>query len=791
MPRLTSPIEELLPHYEVVVVGSGYGGGAAAARLARAGRRVAVLERGREFLPGEFPRDGEGFRREVQAEVGGLRGERGRIGDRRGLFDFRVGEGISALVGCGVGGTSLINANVCLWPEARVFEEPRWPRALREDVSGGLAAGRARAEAMLRPTTVPEGEPRLGKLAALEEAATRLGERAVRLPLAVTFADETAPTGARRRACRLCGDCVTGCNHEAKSTVADTYLVDAHNHGAAIFAEVAALWVAREGWRWRVYYDVPGYGRDRFDAPPLSLTADVVVLAAGTLGTTEILLRSRAAGLPLSPRLGERFSGNGDVIGFGYNTAARAAAVGWGAREAGEPVGPLLTAMIDRRGQARLEDGMVIQDGAIPGPLAGLARPGLAAAARALGESLRAGPMDRLRAGARSLRGAAGDGEEGALAHTTTYIVTSHDDAGGVLTLDDDRVRLSWPEAGLSREVSGIYDEVRAVVSALGGTFVPNPLWTRLTEKALITVHPLGGAVMGEDAASGVVDERGRVFAGASGDAVHDGLYVCDGSVIPRSLGANPLLTICALAERTAALLAADHGWTIAEGWPAAAPPAATTPPVGVAFTEAMRGFFSVGEAVDFRAGARRGEAEGSYLECILTVFTRDLEAVRRDPRRRSPMIGSVLAPALSRAPLTIEGGTFDLFVEDLSARDTRNLRYRMRLRGEEGKVFTFDGFKVVRDDPGFDVWSDMTTLFTTIHEGPSAEGRIVGRGILRVLVGDFRRQLQSLQVTGRGLDAAARARALLDFGTIFGMALLDTYVDFLRGGSRGPVSGA
>ena len=67
-------------------------------------------------------------------------------------------------------------------------------------------------------------------------------------------------------------------------------------------------------------------------------------------------------------------------------------------------------------------------------------------------------------------------------------------------------------------------------------------------EGPLVTVHPLGGAVMGEDAASGVVDERGRVFAGTSGEAVHDGLYVCDGSIVPRSLGANPLLTICALA---------------------------------------------------------------------------------------------------------------------------------------------------------------------------------------------------------------------------------------------------
>lgn len=781
MARLTRPIEELRSHYEVIVIGSGYGGGVAAARLARAGRDVCVLERGREFLPGDFPRDGGSFRREVQVQASGDAAIQ-HIGDPRGLFDFRVGRDISVVVGCGVGGTSLINASVCLWPEARVFADPAWPRALREDAEGRLLAGRARAEAMLAPRTYPEDQPTPAKMAALEEAARRLGRPFCRLPLAVSFTDEALPAGAERRACRGCGDCVTGCNFEAKNTVADTYLVDAHAHGASIFAEASVLRVAKEGWRWRVYLDVPGYGRDLFAAPPLSIVGDVVIVAAGTLGSAEILLRSRAAGLQLSDRLGERFSGNGDVIGFGYETRAAVDAVGWGSAESGPLVGPLLTAMIDRRGEERLDDGKVIQDGAIPGPLAGIARLGLGAVAAALGERLDAGGPKHATAGA-------AEGGGGALAHTTTYIVTSHDDAGGVLDLHDDRIRIAWPDVGLSREVSGIYDDLRAVIGELGGEFVPNPLWTRLTHNALVTVHPLGGAVMGEDAASGVVDERGRVFAGTSGEAVHDGLYVCDGSIVPRSLGANPLLTICALAERQVEILAEDRGWRIADGWRATRAPAAGSPPVGVAFTEAMRGHFSIGETEDFAAGARRGEDEGSSCDVLLTVFSRDLAGLAADPKHRSGMIGSVLAPTLSPAPLTVADGTFDLFVDDLSAAKTKNLRYRMRLEAEDGRVFFLDGFKVVRDDPGFDAWADMTTLFTTIHEGPSREGEIVGKGILRVHVRDFARQLRSLQVLGRGLDAGARLGALVEFGKHFGYALVDTYVDFV-GGSKGPVGG-
>ena len=113
MPRLSRPIESLRPHYSAVVIGSGYGGGVAAARLARAGVQVAVLERGREFLPGDFPAVESGFMREVQVDTPAPGGG-ARLGSPLALFDVRVNGDISVLVGCGLGGTSLINANVCL-----------------------------------------------------------------------------------------------------------------------------------------------------------------------------------------------------------------------------------------------------------------------------------------------------------------------------------------------------------------------------------------------------------------------------------------------------------------------------------------------------------------------------------------------------------------------------------------------------------------------------------------------------------------------------------------------------
>ena len=134
---LASPLSAIQPAYDVVVIGSGYGGGVAASRLARAGQRVCVIEKGKEFPTGSFPSRLPELRRELQLNGGKL-----RSGSRTGLFDFRLGADIHVLVGCGLGGGSLINAGVALKPDARVFADPVWPeRALgRRAARAGLQA---------------------------------------------------------------------------------------------------------------------------------------------------------------------------------------------------------------------------------------------------------------------------------------------------------------------------------------------------------------------------------------------------------------------------------------------------------------------------------------------------------------------------------------------------------------------------------------------------------------------------------------------------------------------------
>ena len=166
--RLARALTKIRPHYSVVVVGSGYGGGVAASRLARAGQSVCVLERGKEMHPGEYP----DTPLEAALELQVSHTPNGRLGSPSALFDLHLGDDLSVFVGCGLGGTSLINANVGIRPDRRVFDD-NWPAALRGGTDPELLAGYARAEAMLRPEPYRGPEP--AKLRSLRRSAEAMG----------------------------------------------------------------------------------------------------------------------------------------------------------------------------------------------------------------------------------------------------------------------------------------------------------------------------------------------------------------------------------------------------------------------------------------------------------------------------------------------------------------------------------------------------------------------------------------------------------------------------------------
>jgi len=786
MNRLSSPVESMDDHYDVVVVGSGYGGGIAASRMARAGRSVCLLERGAERQPGEYPDTEVEMLESLQVDS-----PDGHSGSRTGMYDVRVNDDLNVFLGCGLGGTSLVNANVSLHPEPRVFEDARWPQELRADLDLGLAAGYERAKQMLQPQPYPEDFPTLPKLAALEQSADGMdaGDRFYRPPINVTFEDGVNQAGEEQSACVLCGDCVSGCNHRAKNTVLMNYLPDARNNGARIFTRVAVQSLERsDDGGWVIHYQNVETGQEAFDSPTDFVSADVVILGAGALGSAEILLRSREAGLSLSDRVGSRFSGNGDVLGFAYNAEREINGIGFGEHSptGREPVGPCITGIIDLREQPSLTEGMVIEEGAVPGGLDGFMPGLLAAAAGLVGRDTDSGVIDELKEKEREMASLLLGSHHGAVHNTQTFLVMTYDDGDGELRLEDGRLRVHWPGVGEEPIFAAVDRKLEEAGAALGAAYVRDPIWTKLIGQSLITVHPLGGCPMGADAEQGAVDHKGRVFSAAQGEEVHDGLYVSDGSIVPRPLGVNPLFTISALTERCCELIAADRGWTIDYSLPSTPPPPAPPSAVGIEFTERMAGFVSTGVTDDYEKGAEAAERAGQPLDFVLTIHTADAERFVAEPEHEARMDGTVRAPGLSPDPLAVSEASFNLFTEDPDRVATRTMQYRMKLSAEDGREYWFHGFKLIHDDRGLDLWNDTTMLYVTLYDGPSDSSPILGKGILRIAPTDFMRQLTTMRAT----DAAGERQALeakAKFGRFFAGALVDTYGGiFSRGDELG-----
>jgi len=771
MSRLSFPVEEIKDHYEIVIIGSGYGGGIAASRMARAGRQVCILERGKEFQPGEYPDTEPEAIREMQVNT-----PDGHIGPVTGLYDFHVNSSINAFVGCGLGGTSLVNANVSLEPEPRVFDD-HWPAAFRNDLSTLVAEGYQHAKDMLKPNPYPGDCPPLAKMEALETSAASMGKEFYRPPINVTFQDGVNHVGVEQHKCSLCGDCVTGCNYGAKNTTLMNYLPDARNFGAEIFTQVKVRYLERKDNRWVVYYQVAGLGREKFDAPLEFITADIVIVAAGTLGSTEILLRSKANGLPLSGQLGAGFTGNGDVLAFSYNGTKPIHGIGLGHRKPGElpPTGPCITGIIDIRKQEELDHGMVVEEGSIPGAIGALMPLAFSLASATGGTLSDRSPATVLRQTRNTLESMTLGPYTGAVDRTQTYLVMTHDGSDGRMYLDNDRLRIDWNGVGKEPIFQRVSDTLNACTTPLDGIYTIDPLWSKFLNKSLVTVHPLGGCRMAEVAAFGVVNHKGQVFSGESGAAVYDSLYVADGSVIPRSLGVNPLLTISAVAERTCALIAKDRGWTINYSLPSKASAAAATLKPGIQFTETMRGYLGVGATGDYQAAADSGQQKGSPFEFTLTIVSEDLNDMLTNPDHPAGMSGTVKAPALSAEPLAVSNGVFQLFVQDPANVETRNMVYRMNLTSVEGRTYFFRGFKVVHPNPVWDAWHDTSTLYITLYEGTSDAGPVLGKGVLHILPADFAKQMTTMEVVNAN-SAEEKLKALARFGKFFAGTLYEDY---------------
>jgi cholesterol oxidase len=563
---LSSPVEELLhrPECDVAVIGSGYGASVLAARLAQAfwaghGRdnrlRIVLLERGKEWLPGSFPDS-------LHEAVNEFYSSRRPLG----LYDFRPQPQLGVMAGNGLGGTSLVNANVAIAPDREVFSRPEWPAALR--TGDALEKSYAAARRVLGVGPHPRARE-LRKVRPLQDFHQRHPDRTrfQALDLAINFTRhgltpvaDFPEASVARAACIDCGDCITGCNVGAKNTLYMNYLPAAFAYGCAIYTRCEVVSLERrddaQGGHWRVHYlrhHDSGRGLEVH-----TLLARLVVLGAGVLGSSEILLRSAADGLALSPRLGQSFSANGDFFAVSYNGELQTDVLGSGTREDDRSrirPGPTIVAGLHYNPGAPLGERFLVEDLAFPRAYADLFRrvtSQLRFLAHPTANTLRQLGSAMLRV----MNDAVGWCEDGAANHTLVYLLQAHDDAGGVMNLDTrGRVRIDWKGVQSLPLFSRLDRTLRRHSAELSAWHLSNPFWTRIRRRLLVP-HPLGGCRMGDSVDQGVIDDRGRVYAASGG--LHPDLYVVDASIIPTSLGANPFLTITALAERIAASLIAE-----------------------------------------------------------------------------------------------------------------------------------------------------------------------------------------------------------------------------------------
>jgi cholesterol oxidase len=515
------------PSYDAIVVGSGFGGGIAACRLAEAGKSVCVLERGRRFGRADFP--------ERPEEAGQLVWH--PRANPSGMFDVRLMRDIVVVTAAGVGGGSLVYANVQLRAPAEVFEHARWPDAITADE---LDPWYDTTEEALEPRTTPV-TPALRKVDAFAAAGRRAGRTADRLPLAVHFGDARAHpfSGAPQEGCQNLARCDIGCPVHAKNTIDITYLARAEALGAEVFALHAAKRIDppdRDGGMWRIGFErLGGPGSGAVEAP-------LLVLAAGAIGSPRLLLENRRRLPALSPALGTCFSGNGDALGIAFDAKAD------DVRNAQHDVGPVMTSGLDYTADRRL----ILADGGLPPGFQGildLARGvnvisgwrrwlvrfrDIVAHVGWTDQALRPRELEAVPQHPRA---------QTPNRDALIFLMFGRDAADGRMRLTPllRRFDIRWSSAGSAELFADLERTASELAQAAEAT-----LFYALDGGPLgrfITVHPLGGCPMSDDPRRGVVDDAGRVYG-------YPGAVVLDGSIIPTALGVNPSKTIAALAER-------------------------------------------------------------------------------------------------------------------------------------------------------------------------------------------------------------------------------------------------
>jgi len=522
--------------YDVLVIGSGFGGAVSALRLTEKGYRVGVLEAGRRFADEEYPRTSWDARNFLWAP---------RLGCQ-GIQRIHLLRDVIILAGAGVGGGSLVYANTLYRPGDAFYRDRQWGHIT--DWRDELAPYYEQAEKMLgvvrNPTMTPSDE-------VMKQVAEEMGVSGTfaMAPVGVFFGRDGRKepgvevddpffggAGPRRRGCLEVGECMTGCRHNAKNTLVKNYLYLAERAGATVHPQITAVSV--RPWDGGYAVDTVATGAWRPGRTARRFTAGQVVFAAGTWGTQQLLHAMKAQGF--LPQISAR--------------------LGWLARTNSEALGGALTTLRNRK-KHDFTRGVAITSSIHPDPSTHIEPVRYGAGSNAMGllSTLLTDGGGRVPRGVKWLAQAAR--HPGRLA--SLYLGINHWSERAVIgltmqTLDNSitvRAKRTW---------SG-----RIRLTSEQGHGAPNPTWIPVANQAMrriaakiggfplnsvgemvdipMTAHFIGGSVIGDSPQSGVIDPYHRMYG-------HPGLHVVDGSAISANLGVNPALTITAQAERAMAL---------------------------------------------------------------------------------------------------------------------------------------------------------------------------------------------------------------------------------------------
>ena len=521
------------PDFDWIVIGSGFGGSVSALRLAEKGYSVSVLEQGRRWEDGDFARSAWQVWKAQWAPRLGM----------RGIMRITPFRHVNVMTGVGVGGGSLTWANTSYVPESDAFyRHPQW--AALGEWRERLAPHYETARRMLG-VVEPEFDGPSERL--MRELASDLGvpDSYRTTPVAVYMGEPGVEVedpyfngdGPSRTGCIRCGQCVLGCRHGAKNTLVKNYLWLAERRGVEVtpgrqVTDLAPLDGADGSTGWAVtHVSTPPSG----DATELTTTARGVVLAGGTLGTNELLLRCRERGslTRLSPRLGRLVRTNSEAI-----TAATA-----DRHDADFTTDVTITASIFPDHETHITNNTYGTAGDANSALFTLLTGGgsrLTRPLRLIGNLLRH-PAEALR----SLNPFSWS--------RRTVIFTTMQTAERSVSLVLRRRRFGRGtvldtesgEGGAAASYLPVANRVAALAARRMGGYAQSTL-PDVLRAVPATAHFLGGCVIGEGPESGVVDEGQRVFG-------YLNLMVVDGSVVPANPGVNPSLTITALAEHAMA----------------------------------------------------------------------------------------------------------------------------------------------------------------------------------------------------------------------------------------------